>query len=46
MILGNKMEAKINRLEAWIEKIKEIFSKDLEEVKNRKSAMNNTTSEI
>ena len=44
--LGNIMETKINRLEARIEKIKEIFSKDLEEIKNRQSAMNNTITEI
>ena len=44
--LGNIMEAKINRLEARIEKIKEIFSKDLEEIKNRQSAMNNIKTEI
>ena len=36
------MEAQINRIEAWIEKIQEMFNKDLEEIKNRQSAMNNT----
>ena len=33
--LKNKMEAKINRLEEWIKKMQEIFSKDLEELKNK-----------
>ena len=27
--LRNKMEAQINRTEAWIKKIQEIFNKDL-----------------
>ena len=34
--LGNKMEAQIYRMEAWIEKIQETFNKNLEEMKNRK----------
>ena len=29
------MEAKINRLEEWIKKMQEMFSKDLEELKNK-----------
>ena len=29
------MEAQINRIEAWIEKIQEMFNKDLEELKNK-----------
>ena len=33
--LKNKMEAKINRLEEWIKKMQEMFSKDLEELKNK-----------
>ena len=33
--LENKLEAQINRLEAWIEKMQEIFNKDLEELKNK-----------
>ena len=37
------MEAQINRMEAWIEKIKEMCNKALEELKNRQSAMNNET---
>ena len=32
--LRNKMEAQINRIETWIEKIQEMFNKDLEEIKN------------
>ena len=35
------MEAQINRMEAQIEEIHEMFNKDLEEIKNRQSAMNN-----
>ena len=31
-----------NRMEAWIEKIKETFNKDLEELKNKQTEMNNT----
>ena len=37
------MEAQINRMEAWIEKIQEMCNKALEELKNRQSAMNNET---
>ena len=40
--LGNKIEAQVNRLEAQIEKIWEMFNKELEDLKNRQSAMNNT----
>ena len=32
--LVNKMEAQINRTEAWIMKIQEMFNKDLQEIKN------------
>ena len=35
--LGNKMDAQINRLEGWIEKIQEMFIKDLEGIKNKQS---------
>ena len=31
--LGNKMELQINSLETKIEKMKEMFNKDLEEIK-------------
>ena len=30
--LENKMELQINRLETWIEKMQEMFNKDLEEI--------------
>ena len=33
-------------MESQIEKIQEMFNKDLEEIKNRQSAMTNTTIEI
>ena len=29
------MEAQINRLEAWIKKIQEMFNKELEKLKNK-----------
>ena len=35
-----------NRMEAWIEKIQEMSNKDLEELKNKKTEMNNTISEM
>ena len=31
-----------NRMEAWIEKIQEMFNKDLEDLKNKQTEMNNT----
>ena len=37
--LENKLEAQINRLEAWTEKMQEIFNKDLEELKNKQWTM-------
>ena len=39
--LENKME--INQLESWIKKMQEMFNKDLQELKNRQSAMNTIT---
>ena len=40
----NKMEIKwINKLEAQIEKIQQMFNKDPEEIKNTQFAINNTT---
>ena len=39
--LENKMELQINRLDRRIEKIQEMFNKDLEEIKKSQS-MNNT----
>ena len=43
---GNTTEAQINRLEAGIEKIQEMFNKNLNELKTKQSAMNNTIPEI
>ena len=44
--LENKMELQINSLETRIEKMKEKFNKDLEEIKKSQSIMNNTINEI
>ena len=35
-----------NRMEAWTEKIQEMFNKDLEERKNKQTEMNNTINEM
>ena len=35
-----------NRMEAWIEKIQEMFNKDLEELNNKQTEMNNTITEM
>ena len=45
-ILENKMELQINSLEARVEKMQEVFTKDVEEVKKSQSIMNNTINEI
>ena len=42
----NKMESQINRLETRIEKMQEMFIKDLEEIKKSQSIMNNSVTEI
>ena len=34
------------RMEAWIEKIQEMFNKDLEELKKEQTVMNNTITEM
>ena len=39
--LKNKMELQINRLETRIEKMQEMFNKDLEEIEKSQSIMNN-----
>ena len=39
--LENKMELQINRPETRIEKMQEMFNKDLEEIKKSQSIMNN-----
>ena len=44
--LENKMELQMNRLETWIEKMQEMFNKDLEEIKKSQSIMNNAITEI
>ena len=35
------MEVQITGLETWMEKMKEMFNKDLEEIKKRQLKMNN-----
>ena len=40
--LKNKMDLQINRLETRIEKMQEMFNKDLEEIEKSQSIMNNT----
>ena len=40
------MELQISRPETWIEKMQEVFKKDLEEIKNSQSVMNNAIIEI
>ena len=44
--LENKMELQINSLETRIEKMQEMFNKDLEEIKKGPSIMNNAITEI
>ena len=44
--LENKMELQINSLETKIEKMQEMFSKDLEEIKRCQLKMNNAINEI
>ena len=40
------MKTQIERLETRIEKIQEMFTKDLQDLKNRQSVMNNTEPEM
>ena len=44
--LENKMELQINRLETRIEKMQDMFNKDLEEIKKSQYIMNNAITEI
>ena len=44
--LENKLELQINSLETRIEKMQEMFNKDLEEIKKSQSVMNNAINEI
>ena len=44
--LENKIELQINSLETRIDKMQEMFNKDLEEIKKSQSIMNNAITEI
>ena len=44
--LENKMELQVNSLETRIEKMQEMFSKELEDIKKSQSIMNNAITEI
>ena len=44
--LENKMELHINSLETRIEKMQEMFNKDIEEIKKSQLKMNNAINEI
>ena len=44
--LENKMELQMNRLETRIEKMQEMFNKDLDEIKKSQSIMINTITQI
>ena len=44
--LESKMGLQLNRLETGIEKMQEMFNKDLEETKKSQSIMNNTVTAI
>ena len=44
--LENKMELQINSLEIKIEKMQEMFNKDLEEIKKSQLKMNSAINEI
>ena len=44
--LENKIELQINSLETKIEKMQELFNKDLEEIKKSQSIMNNAISSV
>ena len=44
--LENKMEAPMNRLDAWTEKMQEMFNRDLGKLKNKQLAMNIIITEI
>ena len=44
--LVNKIELQINTLETRIEKMQEMFNKDLEEIKKNQSRMNNEINDI
>ena len=44
--LENQMELQVNSLEIRIEKMQEMFNKDLEEIKKSQSIMNNAIAEL
>ena len=44
--LKNRMQLQINRLETRIEKMQEMFNKDLDEIKKSQSIMINTITQI
>ena len=44
--LENKMELQINILEPRIEKMQDMFNKDLEEIKKSQSIMNNAINDL
>ena len=44
--LENKMELQINSLKTLVEKMQEMFNKDLEEIKKYQCIMNNVINEI
>ena len=44
--LENRIELQINNLETRIERMQEMFNKDLEEIKQSQLKMNNTINEI
>ena len=44
--MKTKWELQINRLEIRVEKMQEMFTKDLEEIKKSQSIMNNAITEI
>ena len=46
VMIVNMMQKLGDRIEARIEKIQEIFNKDLEELKNKQTEMNNTITKM
>ena len=46
VMIVNMIQNLGNRMEAQIEKMQEMFNKDLEELKNKQTVMNNTISEM
>ena len=46
IMIANMIQGLRKRMEAKIEKMKEMFNKDLEELKNKQTEMNNITTEM